>query len=409
MRKPNLLLLLLGAILVIYGAVCMSLVNPQLLDSCESLTFSGGEWIVVGTNVTLSVDNTSPYEGSGNLKVTANDTWNAMVVRRVTSYGAWWDLSKTPVLCFRVRVSDVSVPLYFHLVTAENEWTVYRYSAYNDQILTPNKWVTIEINLLTPNEGIPDLSVVRQFTWWLNPEGATTKLVNYVWEIDYIEVGASESGPPPPTPLSASISPSVLTVEPNQEATFTVSASGGSGTYQYTWYVDDELQTETSATFTYVPTTTGTYTIKCVVSDGTDTVSDTATLFVQEPGTDTYTLIIEATEGGTTNPPPGNYTKSTDETVVITQMADEGYSFDHWEVNGQVYTTENVTLVMTQNYVVKAVFVPSPTPPLSIEEPEVPPPQITLPAEEEIPYNLIVVGVGAGMIGLAFVFGDKND
>jgi len=406
--KVNTGLLAAGALLILLGTINLSLVNPQLIDSCESLTFQGGEWIVAGENVTLSVDSSSPYEGSGNIKAIANSSWNAMVVRRVTSFGAWWDLSNTPMLRFHVRTSDPSVPLYFHLVTAEgnDSWAVYRYEAY-DNLITTNDWVTVEINLLSPISGTPDLRLVRQFTWWLNEEYATFKLYNYVWEIDAIEVGQIEGQTPPPTPLSVTVSPSTLTVAPSETATFTADASGGTETYSYSWYVNNELQPdETSPTFNYIPSATGTFTIKCVVSDGLDTAEDTATLFVQEPGSSTYTLIIEATEGGTTNPPPGNYTKPSGETVLITQTAESGYSFDHWEVNGEVYTTLNVTLTMNQNYVVKAVFVPFeiPSQPTEPAPPESQTPQIEMP-----PLSYIIIGIGSAAVIASVIIGKKHE
>jgi len=331
-----------------------------------------------------------------------------MVARRVTTYGAWWDLSDTPMLRFHVRVSDSSVPLYFHLVTAEgnNSWTVYKYEAYNS-LVTNNDWVAIEINLLSPIEGTPDLRLVRQFTWWLNEEYATFKLYNYIWDIDAIEVGQIEGQEPPPTPLSITVSPSTLTVAPGETATFTADASGGSGTYTYSWYVNNQLQPgETSSTFNYAPSDTGTFTIKCVVSDGTDSAEDSATLFVQEPGASTYTLIIEVTEGGATNPPPGEYVKPAGETVLITQTADSGYSFDHWEVNGEAYTTPNITLTINQNYVVKAVFIPfeapaTPTETVSTETQETP--------TETFPISYILIGVGVGAVVASVIVGKKHE
>jgi len=80
----------------------------------------------------------------------------------------------------------------------------------------------------------------------------------------------------------------------------------------------------------------------------------------------TYTLIIETTTGGTTNPKPGTYTYAAGSTVQVTANPSSGYVFDHWELNGtNVGTATTYTVTMNANYVLKAFFKTAP-PPLTV-------------------------------------------
>jgi hypothetical protein len=78
----------------------------------------------------------------------------------------------------------------------------------------------------------------------------------------------------------------------------------------------------------------------------------------------TYTLKIEATTGGTTNPTPGIYTYAAGTQVQVTASPSTGYIFDHWELNGtNVGTATTYTVTMNANYALKAFFKSAPTPP----------------------------------------------
>jgi len=71
----------------------------------------------------------------------------------------------------------------------------------------------------------------------------------------------------------------------------------------------------------------------------------------------TYTLKIETTTGGTTNPAPGTYTYAAGTQVQVTANPGAGYVFDHWELNGtNVGTATTYTITMNANYVLKAFF-----------------------------------------------------
>ncbi|MEM3576948.1 MAG: PKD domain-containing protein [Candidatus Bathyarchaeia archaeon] len=71
----------------------------------------------------------------------------------------------------------------------------------------------------------------------------------------------------------------------------------------------------------------------------------------------TYTLKIETTAGGTTNPAPGTYTYASGSQVQVIAIPSGGYVFDHWELNGtNVGTSTTYTVTMNSNYVLKAFF-----------------------------------------------------
>jgi PKD repeat protein len=79
----------------------------------------------------------------------------------------------------------------------------------------------------------------------------------------------------------------------------------------------------------------------------------------------TYTLKIEATVGGTTNPAPGTYAYNAGSLVSVTAIPSSGYIFDHWELNGSNVGSANpYSVTMNNNYVLKALFRASPTYPV---------------------------------------------
>ena len=75
-----------------------------------------------------------------------------------------------------------------------------------------------------------------------------------------------------------------------------------------------------------------------------------------------YQLSISAGGGGTTDPAPGDYQVLT--TTIVSLQAiptQEGYGFDHWTLNGVVYTANPLIFLMDRSYVAQAIFnVPGP-------------------------------------------------
>jgi hypothetical protein len=78
-------------------------------------------------------------------------------------------------------------------------------------------------------------------------------------------------------------------------------------------------------------------------------------LFALAPSS--VTLTINATAGGTTSPPPGNYTYGYKANVTVTAIPDSGYIFDYWMNGFWLMGNQNPNMIMmTQNVSLEAVF-----------------------------------------------------
>ncbi len=93
-------------------------------------------------------------------------------------------------------------------------------------------------------------------------------------------------------PLQLQISGSTTSCDVNQEVQFTASASGGTNSYGYQWYLNgDHLAGATSANFVYNPTEAGTFNIHATVEDTEDSLLATAT-------SNTWTVTVTASVFG---------------------------------------------------------------------------------------------------------------
>jgi hypothetical protein len=83
--------------------------------------------------------------------------------------------------------------------------------------------------------------------------------------------------------LSAPISPTSATLDVGQSQLFTSTVSGGTSPYTYQWYLGDvAVSSATNSSWTFKPTSSGSYTVYLVVTDfvGIVTTSNTATVTV---------------------------------------------------------------------------------------------------------------------------------
>lgn len=85
-------------------------------------------------------------------------------------------------------------------------------------------------------------------------------------------------------------------------------------------------------------------------------------VFTEIPPTE-YTLTIQATLGGSTDPIPGVYTHVEGTTVDVTANPDPDYYFSHWLLNGEERTENPIHVLMDRNYTLQAVFSPREVPP----------------------------------------------
>jgi hypothetical protein len=105
----------------------------------------------------------------------------------------------------------------------------------------------------------------------------------------------------------------------------------------------------------------------------------------------TYTLTITTTTGGTTSPYPGDHVYSSGTNVPVTAIPQEGYQFDHWELDGSDVGSANPYIViMDTDHTLHAVFKESP--PVGGHAVPIDKPHFLAPKIELIPW-----------VGLAFV------
>ncbi|MEM2995805.1 MAG: hypothetical protein QXI91_07350 [Candidatus Bathyarchaeia archaeon] len=77
----------------------------------------------------------------------------------------------------------------------------------------------------------------------------------------------------------------------------------------------------------------------------------------------TCALTITTTAGGTINPQPETYTYSEGQKVPVQATPNNGYVFDHWELdNTNIGSANPVNVTMNTNHNLKAYFTLAPTP-----------------------------------------------
>lgn len=80
-----------------------------------------------------------------------------------------------------------------------------------------------------------------------------------------------------------------------------------------------------------------------------------------------YSLMITATTGGTTDPVLGEHAYNEGNVATVTAIADSGYFFHHWELDGaNAGSTNPIQVTMNTNHSLRAVF--SNTPPVLFED-----------------------------------------
>jgi hypothetical protein len=74
------------------------------------------------------------------------------------------------------------------------------------------------------------------------------------------------------------VPPSKTTMIIGDEIQLVAQASGGPGSYDYQWYLNDTIiENATWTPYPFTPTQIGSYNIKCVVTDATGVITDSAT------------------------------------------------------------------------------------------------------------------------------------
>ena len=169
---------------------------------------------------------------------------------------------------------------------------------------------TISFSASSSSEEITNDQTVKVVLTATNPASAGS----YTWKTAAYS-GISQSGtaftadPVTVTVNNAptvSLSPSLWTMQPNQQETFTATASSGSGTYaSYQWFIDGSVQSgQTASTFSFGPASEGSYSITATVTDSlgaTSAPSSAATVTVNQ-----LTITVTQTANGLITPGTSN-------------------------------------------------------------------------------------------------------
>ncbi|MEM3697181.1 MAG: family 10 glycosylhydrolase [Candidatus Bathyarchaeia archaeon] len=233
----------------------------KIFDNCDSLE----NWLVyssklapeVGDN-TIQLDTIDKVEGVASLKMTfaaTGSNWGGYFARSGS-----WNLKNTPVLRIRFKAYK-PLPAYFSFGIRSGGLELGSGYDILDKITAIGEWLAVDIDLRKPRDGemFPDLTSVVwiEFASW---DTLITEPTSF--NIDYIE-----AVPGPTIPLEARITPESAWTEVGVSASFKVDVKGGVEPYSYAWYVNGTRQHETSNTLTHTPTTAGTFTINCIITD----------------------------------------------------------------------------------------------------------------------------------------------
>jgi hypothetical protein len=241
------------------------IVATQLFDNCDS----AANWKVEGPKNSLSIDTADKVEGTASLKMTfaaTGSNWGGLFYREPVDV---WDFSSMPVIRMWFKASSqMPANFKFCIVTATeqnpDDWIINTYNIL-DKITVIGSWIIIEIDLRFPENYVewPDLRYVKQIGFQCWDEFIQNSVT---FRVDRIERMVGRL-----IPFEAYIKPDIAYVIVNDSISFQVFARGGIEPYSYTWYLDNQLQPQTTAIFTYKATTLGPHEVKVILRDSNAT------------------------------------------------------------------------------------------------------------------------------------------
>jgi hypothetical protein len=111
-------------------------------------------------------------------------------------------------------------------------------------------------------------------------------------------------------PLTVTLGSSATTLMLGGQIQFTATATGGTGSYTYSWYVNNAKQSATTSTFTLTPSQIGSYTVYVTVNDASSTAINAVN-----------SIVISVTASPTPSPVPITPSPTPAPTAVPTQTA----------------------------------------------------------------------------------------
>lgn len=280
--------------------------NPLIFDSCDSLNYNGHAWDSSGIP---TVDTSTVYEGTGSIAVSYNAVWIAYL--RVTTGPQNW--VSTPYIQVALRYSNIenTSPHPYRLEVISSNGGSESFYIIPSQA---NTWEVKLFDLREPDiNNNFDINGVTQLTFWWNPG---RQFAGESINIDYVQLGSDSTATPTPTqtpvvtptPVAPSpsatptstplptatltplpsqyyvtVSPTDLTINENEEVTFSTLIFNGLEPYSYQWFLNNTLLNSQTESVAIENLSVGTYVVKIVVSDSVNNSDfDEAVLKVQK-------------------------------------------------------------------------------------------------------------------------------
>lgn len=89
----------------------------------------------------------------------------------------------------------------------------------------------------------------------------------------------------------------------------------------------------------------GEYTVKIVTATGVEAYAALPLSKAAQQPRVTITVSVDPQDGGTTDPPPGEYSVAAGSTVTVRAEPNPGYAFAKWLVNGSEYSAEREVII----------------------------------------------------------------
>ena len=100
-----------------------------------------------------------------------------------------------------------------------------------------------------------------------------------------------------------------------------------------------------------------TYLVKLVTRTGVEAVTTLTGVKPPEVRKILLKITVDPPGGGTTEPEPGEYEVPKGTVITITAMANEGFLFSHWLINGELHShDETITITVEEDMELTAVF-----------------------------------------------------
>ncbi len=184
------------------------------------------------------------------------------------------------------------------------------------------------------------------YQWYVNgapQSGATASTFNYVpasagpysITVTVTDSLGSTSAQSSPASVTVNASPSVsitpvgpIALNVGQAQVFTATATGGSGTLSYQWYLDGNAVGSNSATYSYTATAAGSHSVTCKVTDS-------ASVPVTSPASNAVSVTINTALGVVVS--PTSWAMNIGQSKIFNATASGGsgtYSSYQWYVNG---------------------------------------------------------------------------